>query len=123
MNESEESVQKFSEQVYEQKFKGKYDFVGRIYGKGKVKLRTFCTNLNQNLDCKVSIKWIRYKDTQPHWCVRSTNMTAVENAIKWLVNCELDEWRNIVERQVSPMENYTKEYNTLNSGNTSSNEV
>ena len=110
MDDYSEQEEEYNEEVYEQKFYGKFDFVGKIFGKGKLKLRTFCKNINENFNCKVSVKWIKNANTKGHWCVRSTNELAVDNVIKWLVNSELSEWRNIVEEQVYPIHKFKKEF-------------
>ena len=100
--QSEKIMTENQEPMYEQCFYGNEKFVGNIFGKHKENVRNFCRSLNSNLDCKVSVKWIKNRNSG-FWSVRSTNQKAIENTISWLIDREIENWHILAKCQVRTM--------------------
>jgi hypothetical protein len=90
--------------MYEQHFFGNEKFVGKIFGSRKDNVRNFCRSLNESLECKVSIKWIRRTSQKNgYWSVRSTSKKAIEHTMTWLLDRELENWSYLAKTRVEPV--------------------
>ena len=115
--------------IYQKKFFANSQFVGQIYGRNKWRVNEFITKLNEENNTSTRIYWRNNKmqhngntndennfDYKPHWVVTSTCSEDMNKAVDWLVDSELECWKNRAVRRV------TKEHVfTTNATNTEDN--